>query len=209
MRQYQQFPSMDATTLVTKLNQAILNNANVNDITASVVGGFVVITKQPTSGNTSNSSLILSGFITEELFGLASGGSTTVNMTSSNVAIDPQQAVDAVASIQAAAISGISVSVNANEQIVISSSNTSFNLGDATNNFNDNAGLPGGIQTAPTTIVDNVFTASDWTDISDSDPALFRIQVVQDDNPDNADGVILPANVTTVFKAITYFKCKT
>ena len=98
-------------------------------------------------------------------------------MTSSNVAIDPQQAVDAVASIRAAAIPGISVSVNANEQIVISSSNTSFNLGDATNNFNDNAGLPGGIQTAPITIVDNVFTASDWTDISDSDPALFRISL--------------------------------
>ena len=88
----------------------------------------------------------------------------------SNVAIDPQQAVDAVASISSGGNSCISVSVNANEQIVISSSNTSFNLGDATNNFNDNAGLPGGIQTAPTTIVDNVFTASDWTDISDSDP---------------------------------------
>ena len=194
--------NMDNATLVQKINDAIVGTL-AQDVSAAVVGGKVQFTKQPSSGNTTSSTLRLEGAVTQALFNTAS---VVTNMTANNVPITPQRAEDAVASITAAGIAGLSVSVNSQDKIVISSSNQTFNLGSANNNFNLAAGLPGGDITAPTTIVDNVFDANNWTDISDSDPALFRIQVIQDDNPDNADGVILPANVTTVFNGYNVFQ---
>ena len=66
-------------------------------------------------------------------------------------------------------------------------------MGSASNNMNQRAGFGANVsgpQATTATVVANTFNASDWTDISDSDEALFKIQVISDENPDNLDGQV-------------------
>lgn len=185
--QTNQAQNMDNATLVAKINA---HPDKPNDINASVSGGFVVITKSPTSSSSTTSSLTLSNSVATTLFPT---GQQNQTMTGSQVAINPQTVQNARDSINAANISGVTASVDSNNRLVITSTNNTLDLG-ASNNMNSRAGLPTGVQQTQATVVANTFTASDWTDISDSDPALFKIQVIQDDNPDNADGVVTGPN---------------
>jgi len=174
--QTNQAQNMDNATLVAKINA---HPDKPNDINASVSGGFVVITKSPTSSSSTTSSLTLSNSVATTLFPT---GQQNQTMTGSQVAINPQTVQNARDSINAANISGVTASVDSNNRLVITSTNNTLDLG-ASNNMNSRAGLPTGVQQTQATVVANTFTASDWTDISDSDPALFKIQVIQDDNP--------------------------
>ena len=188
--QTNQSQNMDNATLVAKINA---HPDKPGDISASVSGGFVVITKTPTSNSSTTSTLTLSNTVATTLF---PAGQLQQTMTGSQVAISPQTVQNARDSINNANISGVTASVDSNNRLVITSTNNSIDLGGVSpaRDMNTRAGLPTGIKTTQATVVANTFDASDWLDISDSDPALFKIQVVQDDNPDNVDGVVSGPN---------------
>ena len=183
--QQSQAQSMNNATLASKINA---HADKPTDISAAVVGNFVVITKAPTTGSSTSSTLTLSGAVQTAL-----NFPATQTMTGSQVAVNPQTVQNARDSINAANISGVVASVSSNNNLVITSTNNSLDMGSVNNNMNQRAGFGANVsgpQATTATVVANTFNASDWTDISDSDEALFKIQVISDENPDNADGQV-------------------
>lgn len=176
-----QAQNMDVNTLASKINS---NGNKPADITASVSTNRLVITKAPTSSTTANTILQLSG-TAATIAGLPSSTAVTSSQVSK-----VQTVQDARDSINAAAITGVTASVDSNNRLVISSTNAQLDLGSATNEMNSNAGMASGIQYATNTVVANTFDVNDWTDVSDEDEALFKIQVVDDANADNVDNSI-------------------
>ncbi len=176
--------NMDNATLVSKINA---HPDKPGDVSAAVSGNFVILTKTPTSTSSTSSSLTLTGSISTSLFPANQRAQT---MTGSQVPINPQTVQNARDKINEAGISGVTASVDANQRLLITSTNSSIDLGGISpaRDMNTRAGLPTGVRATQATVVANTFNSSQWGDISDDDPALFKIQVVQDDNPDNVDG---------------------
>lgn len=183
-----QAQNMDASTLASKINSHGSKPVYISAIASG--SNQLVITKSPTSTTTTSTTLTLTGTIPTAI-----GLPQTTGVTSSLVS-RPQSVFDARDAINNAGISGVTASASSAGKLVISSTNASIDLGQSSNEMNTKAGLPSGIVYTTTTVVANTFDINDWTLVSPSDEALFKIQVVNDSNADNPGGTVAGPTVT-------------
>ena len=165
---------IDLAGIVEILNDYFTNNNIDGTYSAGVVNNRLVITKLSTSGLGANSTLEFDGSVRTELglLDLYEIGAGYYEPREST----PQEVVTYINNTN---IPGVTASFENNRIVITKLSDFGTNIDIGNTAFNTLAGIPAGI--IPITgSGDNQFIASQWTNISDRDPALFNIWVLND-----------------------------
>ena len=148
-------------SLVDVINE--INNASITGVSATYNNDTLRITSI-------NQTIVIGSGTANAFLGISLG--TTNATTTVSTAPSDLQIFDLVDQINNASISGVTAG-NVNNNLIISSSNTTLTIGNGT--ANDDIGLSVGTFSSEES-VENTFNLSDWNQIED--PANFRIWVL-------------------------------